>query len=80
MQPSKTKKKKVRKKLPKVLCFFFFLSFILLLLYIISVNMSLNAQSDEVPLHRNTMSKRPPQQDYYFEADLGYQDHVCFDY
>ncbi|KAI7859695.1 hypothetical protein BDC45DRAFT_456235 [Circinella umbellata] len=37
--------------------------------------MSLNAQSDEVPLHRNIMSKRPPQQDYFFEADLGYQDH-----
>lgn len=36
----------------------------------------METRSDEAPLQRGSLPKRTPQQDFYFETNTGYIDHV----
>lgn len=38
----------------------------------------METRSDEAPLQRGSLPKRTPQQDFYFEANTGYVDHVSY--
>lgn len=38
----------------------------------------METRSDEAPLQRGSLAKRTPQQDFYFEANTGYVDHVSY--
>ena len=39
---------------------------------------TMETRSDEAPLQRGSLPKRTPQQDFYFETNAGYVDHVGF--